>query len=189
MKLLIIGHSYVKDLSKLKINKIKIGETKVKIKYLYKAGGTYNSILDKTCILDQAEEFEPDFILVILAGNSLTSQNSNKRIYESIREFYSTLTARIPSAIVISALVELRFYSSNNKWGCPTLEEYKKRRHSINKFLNRLKFKKFVLNVCGPGRLDNREYYRKDGVHLNRSGLLLYLDLIKNTIKYIMDKK
>ena len=189
MKLLIIGHSYVRDLYKLGLDDITIGKAKVEIKYLYKAGGNYSSILDKTCILDQAEEFEPDFVLVILAGNSITCNKSNRNIYENIREFYATLTARIPNAIVISALVELRFYSENNKWGCPTLQEYRKRRHSVNRFLNRLKFNKFILNVCGPGRLDNRKYYRKDGVHLNYSGLVLYFDLIKSTIRYILNKE
>ena len=170
------------------VRKFKINETAVKVKYLYKSGANYNSILDKTDFIDQAEEYEPDFVLVILAGNSIDCDTSNQKIFDNIKEFYLVLKSRLPNSIIISALSELRFYQENNKWNCPTIERFKKRRHSVNKYLNRQKSKDYILNISGPGRLDNKEYYKSDGVHLNDEGLLLYFDLIRSTIRYIMIK-
>ena len=151
MKLLIIGHSYVKSLSKLNVKNFSVGEHTVEVKYLYKSGASYSTILDKSSYLDQAEEYNPDFVLVVLAGNSLSNSCPNKKIYEQIREFYLVLRARLPNSIIISAQVELRYYAENNRWNCPTESEFRKRRSSVNKFLNRLKLKNYVLNISGPG--------------------------------------
>ena len=189
MKLLIIGHSYVKSLSKLKINKFSVGERSVQIKFLYKSGATYDSILNKTQYLDLAEEYNPDFILIVLAGNSLNNSISNSKIYEQIREFYFALRSRLPKSYIISAQCELRFYGTENKWNSPTEFEYRKRRSSINKFLNRLKLKDYVLNISGPGRLDDKKYYKRDGVHLTDKGVKFYFRLIKSTVRYIIEKK
>ena len=189
MKLLIIGHSYVKSLSKLNVKNFSVGEHTVEVKYLYKSGASYSTILDKSSYLDQAEEYNPDFVLVVLAGNSLSNSCPNKKIYEQIREFYLVLRARLPNSIIISAQVELRYYAENNRWNCPTESEFRKRRSSVNKFLNRLKLKNYVLNISGPGRLDNPKYYKRDGVHLNEKGVKLYFSLIKSTVRYIVEKK
>ena len=188
IKLLILGHSYVKRLSKLKIENFTVGEEIVEVKYWYKKGADYLTILDKTSYLDLAEEYCPDFILVILAGNSLNNKKSNKDIYREIREFYSAFRERLPNSIIISAQVELRFYEENNRWDCPTAKVWRARRECINKFLNRLKLKDFVLNITGPGRLDQIKYY-KDEVHLKSKGYRLYFELIQSTIKYIIRKK
>ena len=189
MKLLIIGHSYVSGLESLNISNFTIGNTSIEVKYLYKSGGDYYSILYETDLIEQAVEYEPDFILAIVAGNSIHNNVTNDIIYAQIKVFYKTLRNRLPEAKLMASQVELRFYKANNYHNCPTEAEYTLRRRDINKFLNRLKLKDYLLKIAGPHALDKRSYYNRDGVHLNRTGLRCYFSYIRSVVAYILERQ
>ena len=132
---------------------------------------------------EEAAVFQPDFIIVILGGNSISNNVDNYTIISQCKEFYKILRFFFQTSVIISAQVELRFYKPKNKFNCPCIESFKKRRSELNKCLNRLKDNDSLLMVAGPNRLDNEGYYR-DEVHLNRLGLRKYLTFIKSTVDY-----
>ena len=44
-----------------------------------------------------------------------------------------------------------------------------------------------MLLIAGKGRLDSEEYFCDDGVHFNNKGKELQLNLIENTLSYILN--
>lgn len=187
MKLLVFGHSYVRDLAKLNVNQMMIEQRSVEIKYVSKPGASYESINKQPELLTEAITYKPDVVIIILGGNSIIRDRANYEIFRECRSFYQLLRSELPNAIVISAQVELRFYDTPNKFGAPSIELFRQKRSELNRFLNRLKLKNNVLIIAGPGRLDNESYYR-DGVHLNNSGLRVYMAILKSTVCYAVQK-
>ena len=156
MNVLVIGHSYVKDSSKLGHNSFTIDQNHYNVKFWYKSGATYKKFAEDRSFDQKIQIYDPDYIVVVLMGNSLTQNNSNSDIYAECREFYDNLKSAAPDAVIISAQIEARYYKPNSKWNAPVGEEFFKRRLILNKFQCRLKQKRFVLSVTGPGRLDNK---------------------------------
>ena len=70
----------------------------------------------------------------------------------------------------------------------PRVTNTEKKRDKLNKFLNVLKLKDHMLLIAGPGRLDNRRYY-KDEVHLNKEGIRLYMTLLRAAVVFVLDKR
>ena len=130
---------------------------------------------------------KPDFVIVILGGNDLKADSKLPDIYKESETFFRLLKERVPKATVIAAQIENRFYKPNNRFESPVGEKFDYLRRYYNRFLKRKKFKDFLLQVQGPSLLDNKEFY-KDCVHLNERGLRKYLQLIKKTLLYIVEK-
>lgn len=187
IKVLVFGHSYVRDLESLNCKHINIDQRPVDIEYLSFPGADYDTFIEKPTLLQKVSSHNPDFIVVILGGNSIKRDLSNFELFHKCRTFYNLLRDTIPSTTIISAQVELRFYETPNRFGAPSLELYRKKRNELNKFLNRLKKKDYMLIIAGPGRLDHETYY-KDSVHLNKSGLRVYLAILKSTVSYAVQK-
>ena len=185
MKLLIFGHSYVRDLSRLNLFSFKIGEEQlVNIKYIYFPGAGYEKILKfPHILLDPISEYKPDIILVILA---IATHLPSKSVYAQCEEFYKLLRANCTNSFkIIAAQAELRFFETNCHRICKgiTSDIYRSKRNKFNKFLNKLSQKDFLLMVGGVGRLDHKVYYR-DGTHLTRIGLTKYITYIKCTVAF-----
>lgn len=187
MKLLILGHSYVRDLKTLNIERYMVDQKSVEIEYSTIPGASYDTYLDNPDLLKNNLKNKPDVIVVILGGNSINRDITNYETFKKCRAFYTLLRAEAAHATIISAQVELRFYSTPNRFGCPPPEEFRKKRNELNKFLNRLKLKDFMLIIAGPGRLDNEQYY-KDEVHLNKTGLRVYASILKTTVAFALQK-
>ena len=134
-------------------------------------------------LLNQAFEQRPDFVIVALAGNSLNNAITNAEIYVQCRQFYQLLRNGLPETKIIATQAELRFYNDTNKWNAPGAEEYMKRRTVIINFLRRMKTKDAIMMVAGKNRIDHEIHYR-DGVYLNRTGVVKYFDFVKCTIAY-----
>lgn len=187
MKVLVIGHSYVRDLSEFYRGSFVVEGTSFELKYLYKPGASYESLIDNTELFQDAIAYVPDYTVVILAGNSLKLDVGNSTIFHQCKSFYMKLRTELPSTKIIAAQVELRFYEDSNKWNAPGIEEYKRRRSYLNKFLSKLKVRDGMLLVAGPHRLDNECYYR-DAVHLNSVGIRKYFNFLKSTVAYMHRK-
>lgn len=184
MKLLIFGHSYVRDISNLGRLSFEVENTKVSVKYIYYPGAGYEKILNNPSILlDSLENYKPDILVTILGGNSITKYKSNTELFELCKCFYKLIRDNCPDLIIIPAQIELRFYSEENRFNSPTESDYRYQRNCLNKFLNRLKTKNHLLMIAGIGRLDHRVFYR-DEVHLNKYGLTKYFDYIRYTVAY-----
>lgn len=183
MRVLLVGHSYVRDLMHLGYNTFHTEGEKFEVEYIYQSGANYDTYLNDTSLLDPAYGFQPDYVIVILAGNSINNYTPNSEIYQKARDFYSVLGDRLPDAKIIAAQPELRFYSEDNHWDAPGTDEYRGRRNSFCNFLRRDKTKHAIMQISGPGRMDSKEYY-SDGVHLNNVGLEKYFNIIKTCIGY-----
>ena len=187
MQVLVVGHSYVCDLSEDGSDWFEVGEQKVEIQYFGKRGASYDTFLNNPQLFDDLSQFKPDIVIVILAGNSIRNSVTNKEIYYKATEFYKKLRVIYPLSKIVAAQVELRFYKVGNRWNCPVGNDYHKRRVALNNFLKALKYKDHILMIAGPNRLDNRSLFRRDGVHLTDEGLLKYYSIIKRVVKYIIE--
>ena len=183
MKVLLFGHSYVKDLKNLGYKSFVSNNVTFQLEYLYQPGGSYELFLNDHSLLNSAFEYQPDFIIVIIGGNALNNSKPDEEIRKQCRDFYQMLRNGLPNTTIIAAQLELRFYESNNRWNAPDSAEYLRRRNNMNTFLKRLKLKDALMMVAGKNRIDCASYYR-DGVHLNRVGLIKYFDFIKCTLAY-----
>ena len=134
------------------------------MEYSYRAGASYDTYLNHPDLLGDAENFNPHYIIVILAGNSINDAISTGELYQKCRDFYQLLRDRLPDATIIAAQPEMRYYQEGNKWGAPTELDYKAKRNAFLSFLRRFKGKDSILLVGGPNCLDNQNYYRHDGV-------------------------
>lgn len=187
LKVLLLGHSYVRDLEGLGHNAYTVEGVTFELQYMHISGGTFESFIDGGDLLRQAFSFCPDIVIVILGGNDLTNAVTNEEFYQRCRTFYVKLKAGMPGAFIIHAQIELRFYKSGNRWNAPVINDYKKRRVTLNNFLKRVKCSNAIMMIGGPNRMDCKAYYR-DGVHLNRVGLVKYFDILKGTLQYHSDK-
>lgn len=187
MNLLVLGHSFARDLQSLGLSSFAADHRNITVKFSTHPGANYDTFIENPSRLKQALVDKPDIIVVILGGNSIKRDVTNFEVFKKCRTFYELLRVEAPTAVVISAQIELRFYKTPNRFGCPGPEDFKKKRNELNKFLNKLKLKNFMLIVAGPGRLDNQQYYR-DEVHLNQTGLKVYSSILKTTVSYALQK-
>ena len=71
MKLLILGHSYVRDLSKLGVSYITHERNVIDVKYVAYPGASYDLFLRDPSKLTAALSYNPDIVVVVLAGNAM----------------------------------------------------------------------------------------------------------------------
>ena len=124
MKLLILGHSYVRDLSKLGVSYITHERNVIDVKYVAYPGASYDSFLGDPSKLTAALSYNPDIVVVVLAGNAIHRDISNYELFNKCKSFYQLLREKLPNAIIISAQTELRFYNTVNAFGAPKADEY-----------------------------------------------------------------
>ena len=188
MRLLIIGHSYVKALWQTGVRQFVAAGTNIEVSFVYRGGTDYNTYLNDTTLFDRIERHKPDFIIVILAGNSINGKYTNADIKIQGTQFYSKLRENFPKGVVkiVASQVEPRFYKPGNRWNCPLEDEFKKRKSGVNNFLKKLTLKDHLLMVGGSYRLDNRNLYGDDGVHLTQEGLEKYWELIEKEVEFLI---
>ena len=188
MKVAIIGHSYVRDLFHLNRKEIILDDnTQVSLHFTFSPGCSLTHYISKPHLLLEAKNFDPDIVIAIIGGNDIVNSISTEDLHSNCRNFYTFLRSEFPNSMLVGSQVELRFYTFNNRFDCPPHSEFDLRRKSFNTFLKRLKVKDCILQVQGPGRLDDRAFYR-DEVHLNTLGLNKYFNIIENTIQYCHNK-
>lgn len=186
MNLLILGHSYVRDLKSLNQHSLKYDQQEILISYSSYPGATFDTFLkDSSKLSDPLRQYKPDIIVVVLGGNDINRDVTNHELFKKCREFYELLRGLAADAIIIAAQVESRFYKTPNVHSAPAPVEFQQKRKTLNKFIHRLKTKDNLLIIAGPGRLDHQTYYR-DSVHLNSAGLRNYMSILKTTIDFAL---
>ena len=139
--------------------------------------------------LDKISDSKPDIVVAIIGGNSIVNSSTNHEICEKLREFYKILRSKLPQTLIIAAQIEQRFYKENNRYNAPLEEEFKQRKNSMNKCLNRIKEKDNLLIISGKNRLEDSQYYKRDGIHLNDCGLKVYMQILKTTVTYALNNR
>ena len=126
MKVLFYGHSYVRDLHQ-KCNWAKpliVGgqEVHVDCQFRYFPGKDCKLLVNRSQESAVLASINPDYIIVILGGNSIVESRTNGEINDLAAGFYARLNACLPHAVVIAAQIEPR-YCEANWFGAPTCSE------------------------------------------------------------------
>ena len=194
MRVLLIGHSYVRQLKQTEYwpseiindNGIRIG---VDFRFIFKAGKDYEYFNTTGYdVLDTVrDEIDPDIVVVILGGNSITNNKNNGDIKKEAESFFQNLRmVTRPECITIAVQIEPRYYEPGNHFNCPEPEEFNRRRQVINNFVKGPLKKKglvqYVMQLGSMNRFGPERY--KDGVHLNEEGLETYKELLISVVKY-----
>ena len=188
MKVTITGHSYVRELEGLGIRYSRVQGHPVEFQYIHRGGASYESHLRGRDhhLFEKIRNTAPDVIIVILAGNSLTSGNTDIEILAQSDEYFKTLRWFAPNSLIVAAQIELRFYRPGNRFGSPLIEEYTRRRLYLNREIQKCQYVDSSLTIEGNMLLDKRSLYRSDGVHLKRQGYEKYLNIIKSYLGSII---
>lgn len=188
MRVLILGHSYVRDLEDYD-DLIRFHG--VNISYRSFPGRDFRDFNRRPELIEAAITGRPDIVVVIFGGNSILDSIPKACLFDQCRKFYSFLRKLLneinPSCKIVAAQCELRFYKPDNRHCAPGPEEFRIKRNYLNSYIKRMYSKDNLLIIAGPGRLDHQKYYRSDGIHLNDSGLRLYASILSSTLWYIIN--
>ena len=183
-KLVLVGHNYVEDLKNLGKIRFNMNGREIFVDYVYSDGASYDTFLERKILFESVKEKNPDYVIVILASNSIASTKSQSTIQMECKLFYERLRYYLPDTVIISALAEMRYNNDDNSKGIEVPRDYPHRRNLMNKFLSyTIKEKDYFMMTGGNRGMVN--HYREDGIHLNKKGLRLYTDFIRNILSYI----
>ena len=196
MKILLFGHSYVRYLERLGKWDRELSLTsgkKVDCKFLFKShpGKDYEYLLNNPQEFEIVRLINPDIIVVILGGNSISYKHSNTEITDLASEFYNKLKQVVRSdCLRLAVQIEPRFVDAGNKFGTPEAKEYNRRRTIVNNYVNK-RLKKYVLvdNVILLGSVNyvRDPKYFSDGAHLKTGGLKMYKEAVLGGLKYALE--
>ena len=198
MRVLVVGHSYVRDLAthgpwqqELTLS------TGVRVNpafsFLDYPGKDFDFFLDHPAWQDRVREIDPEVVIVVLGGNSIVGSLTNIQIKQKAAAFYLLLKAAVrPSCLKLAVQVEPRFVARENRHGVPEAEEFNRRRQVINNFFNKTLKKQGhidrVIQLGSANYLNHPQYYR-DGVHLNNLGLARYKEALLGGLKYALNHR
>ena len=190
VRMVVFGHSYVERMEGLGVTQEK---RNVAVKYIYKSGATYETFIHDESLLHEVGTYDPHYIFVMLAGNSVGSPASMEDIQTSCGIFYAMLREFARRAIIVAVQAENRFYEPDNKWGAPTGTLYQKKRKTMNRFLlYQLCNKDFILQTGAKNNQESRSWYAYDGVHMTKrgyKGLLIRMRQVLNHIHHKIDER
>ena len=180
-KVSFFGHSYIRDLEKLGNFEVTVDDRfSIECSYFYRPGGTARYFSENKRDLGPLLSSSPDVVVVFLGGNDLRLDWS---IYDTISDYKSLisyLSSELPGMPIICSYIEHRFAPANNHFNTPDPIVYKSLARKFNNWLQRWKipYRKFI--TWGTNRLENRDLFKRDGVHLNEQGLVLLWDLLED---------
>ena len=190
MKVVLFGHSYVRDLGKLSESTLKVNPTEtLGISYSAFPGAKFSHFLGNPDRLQDLFDAQPDFVIVILGGNDFDNNTPLSEVCDRARAFYHLLRSNLPKTKIFATQVECRFYRPNNRFACPEAEQYKKITSYLNKFLKKLSYVDNLICVLGPNRLSNKALFKTDGVHLTLVGVQKLWDIIKSFLVHKLSEQ
>ena len=170
-----------------------ISGKKVDCKFLFKShpGKDYEYLLSNPQEFEIVRLINPDIVVVILGGNSISDNHSNTEINDLASKFYNKLKQVVrPDCLKLAVQIEPRFVDAGNKFGTPEAEEYNRMRTVVNNYVNkRLKKYGLVDNVIllGPVNYLRDLKYFSDGVHLKTEGLQMYKKAVLGGLEYALE--
>ena len=187
MKVLILGHSYVRDLERLGNREITVNNILVHLSYLSFPGFRFVDFLQSPKLLDKAISLFPDIILVILGGNDIRTDVDLSVVKDNCRDFFALLCSKFSGSFIIASQIEFRHLKKVNRHSSPAEDLFRKLANSFNNWLNKQKFKDKILIVNGVGKLSDASLFKADGVHLNIHGLEILFELIVSALSGPVD--
>ena len=194
-KVLIFGHSYARELAgvgpwDIVVTGAEGQEYQLAFEFRGYPGRDYGWLLENPQKIEEIRDLNPDIVVVILGGNSITAALSNTEICHQAAEFYTLLKAAAkPACLKLAVQIESRFVAPGNRHGAPQAVEFNQRRTIINNFVNkRLRRRGLVdrmILLGGAGHIVNPANFA-DGVHLRRAALARYKQSIINGISYAL---
>ena len=180
MKVTVLGHSYVRDLAGYSNSILRISDSLIfEIQYIYVPGARFQTFIDRPHLIQQAAQYNPDIVIVLLGGNDISENVPLTNIREICSKFYSLLNSYLTNKFVISVQVEPRYLTRVNRHGTPAAQEYQRLSGYFNFWLKKQKFKNRLVCVCGPNRLSDPKLYKPDGIHLNQLGISRLFTILK----------
>ena len=181
MKVVLFGHSYVRDLVRLSQSVIDINSSvSLEISHSAFPGAKFSHFLENPDKLQDLFHVQPEFVVVILGGNDFDDKTPLSVVCDRARAFYHLLRSNLPKTKIYATQVECRFYKPNNRFECPETAQYKKITTYFNKFLKKLSYIDNLICILGPNRLSNRALFKADGVHLTPEGVHKLWDIIRS---------
>ena len=192
MKVLVYGSSQARDLFLFDDESIRyIRGIRFKFIYKFHPGKSFEYFLAKPHLIDQAIKCRPDFVIVILGANSVSTEVDKRDVLNACRDFYKLLYRKLSqqnaSAKLIATECPMR-YVYNLNHNTPPPPEFFKFRKSLIKKIDCLREKHYKLRLTGKARLECETSY-KDGVHFTPEGLETLLSNVIGCLQYILDKE
>ena len=98
MKVSLLRHLYVRDLSNLKVNRLDFGPLQLNFSYFAFPGASFSTFLDYPLCLSKLVSKCPDVIVVVLGGNDFTNTSSLSDVCDNSTAFYKLLREKLPTA-------------------------------------------------------------------------------------------
>lgn len=198
MKVLLFGHSFVRDLLSVGGWNREVSlddDSKVNLEFLFRyySGKDFNYFLNNLELFDEIKSINPDAIVIILGGNIIVDKVSNSSIKLMVNDFYRRLKEVVkPDCIKFAAQIEPRYCHKGNRFGAPEAEEFNRRRTQINNHFNQTVKKHKLVDYLIFSREDFKhrpELYKPDGVHLTHEGLELYKGSVLGGLMYALNRR
>lgn len=182
MEIVIIGHSYVRDLERLRVFQICDKNLTLNLNYFYIAGATFQTFLDNFEILNKVFDRKPDIVVVYLGGNDIKINVHIQKVYEDSSRFYSLLRSNLPNSFIIASQIEPRYLTAVNYHFTPPADQFSRLANYYNKWLLKQKFKDRLLVIKGSHKLSETSLYKQDKVHLTNLGIKKLFNIIKDVL-------
>ena len=194
MKVLVYGHSYVRDLHQLcdwrQALSYRGQQIRADFAFRYFPGKDYEFLLNQPQEFEIVKSVNPDYLVIVLGGNSVVNNKTNGDVKALMLQFYQKLNTALPQTIKLAVQIEPRYYAANNTLQAPMAEEFNKRRQILNNYMNKQLKKKGLINhvvILGSAGNLTADSYR-DGVHLTAEALQEYQAAILRSLSYAMEK-
>lgn len=196
LKVLLLGHSYVRDLAETKppIRSIVLNNGfRLNLSFFSIPGATIPELLLLNSYLPYIKDLQPDIIILVIGGNDLKHTIQFHELKNQFQELCLKLQNLPGIRLVVGTEVEQRWGPSvpnQSHWSkIVPYSCWSTVRNTINKHLKKFYYTDGFVWVVGPNKLNFEGYFDDDGVHLNVNGRLKYLELIGRSVKVILFQK
>lgn len=187
-RILLFGHSYIRDLQKLGNKEIDVdNKYSVEFNYIFRTGGTISHYWNNKGLLDPLIASSPDILFIFLGGNDIRTDWNIHDTISTYKNLIQYLSSKLPNVPIVCAYIEPRFALPGGYFNTPEQSVYKAYARKFNNWLQRwdVPYRKFM--TWGSNRLENRELFKKDGIHLNERGLILLWDLLEDLFLKVVE--
>ena len=193
LKVTLIGHSYVRRLMEYRVAyeespfSMSVDGVEMRLSFVHQGGCGYEFFKHSEPHKAEIVRSCPDIILVILGGNGVSSEAAIPTVSTQMRKFHEWLRLACPSAIIIAAECEPRYNLNMCDHKGNPVESYRLRRNAFNQAIKRMnRLKDYIFRTANY--LNHREFYGRNGIHLNSRGNRFYWGMIRDCLGKVIDK-
>ena len=190
---MVIGHSWVRDLSRLWRNTFPPFQVcqenhTLTIKTYAKPGGTYLDFISDFEGLKPLLQQNPEVIVLLLGSNDIKVHVPLQSVKNHAVDLYRKIKEVASNSKLYTVEIEERYLEQTNRHGTPEECEYRRLSRHLNRLLKKAPYKDGVLMIRG-NILSDKKLYKRDRTHLNNIGLRNYADWLEKSIIHYYDKQ